>query len=226
MIAQYLEEQAQFPNCTMIIEPTSSQSLGDAIKTGRRGSLYLDINIHRKGHHVAYLPSNEDPILEVNEIILALKQHFSDPSINFHVVKIEGGHANNVTPSHFHLRLNWRHHVNFTQQAIKDATEQLLEKFDVDLQWSEGAQPYQSLSNQHATNMKNIITNKLKITPSFTQSGGASDGRFFAKISQEIFEFGLVNQTIHQPNECVSVKDIENLSEIYLSWLQQTDESF
>jgi succinyl-diaminopimelate desuccinylase len=226
MIAQYLEEKKHLPTCTMIIEPTSSQSLGDAIKTGRRGSLYLDINIHRKGHHVAYLPSDEDPILEINRIVSTLKQHFSDSSINFHLVKIEGGHANNVTPSHFHLRFNWRHHAHISQEEIKRATEQLLEKFNIDFQWSEGAQPYQSSSNHHATVMKNIITDMLKITPSFTQSGGASDGRFFAKISQEIFEFGLVNQTIHQPNECVSVEDIEKLSAIYLNWLEKTDESF
>ena len=226
IIANHLRETHQRPACTLVIEPTSSDSLGDIIKTGRRGSLYLDIHMTPKGHHVAYLPSNKDPILDVIQLLGSLKAHFSDPAIHFHLVKIEGGHANNVTPNHIHMRLNWRHDASLQQDKIKKETEQLLQPFNADLTWTVGAQPYRSPSDHHATTMKNIIQQTLTISPVFTQSGGASDGRFFSEISKEIFEFGPINQTIHQPDEHACIQDIEKLSRIYLSWLEQTDASF
>jgi succinyl-diaminopimelate desuccinylase len=46
-------------------------------------------------------------------------------------------------------------------------------------------------------------------------SGGTSDGRFIADICQQVLEVGPVNATIHKLNECVSVNDLDALSEVY-----------
>ena len=61
---------------------------------------------------------------------------------------------------------------------------------------------------------KNIIKKVTRITPVFSTTGGTSDARFIKKISP-CLEFGLVNKTMHKIDECVSIKDLKNLTKIY-----------
>ena len=73
--------------------------------------------------------------------------------------------------------------------------------------------------------MKDIVVKSIKketgIDADKNAKGGTSDGRFIAKMNTEIIELGLLNNTIHQINECVSVKDIETLKAIYLEVLRE-----
>ena len=46
-------------------------------------------------------------------------------------------------------------------------------------------------------------------------SGGTSDGRFVAPTGADVVELGVLNATIHQVDECVSVDDLEKLTLIY-----------
>ena len=52
-------------------------------------------------------------------------------------------------------------------------------------------------------------------------TGGTSDGRFIAKISDEVVEFGPINSSIHKINEHVNIKNIEQLKNIYLRTLEK-----
>ena len=61
---------------------------------------------------------------------------------------------------------------------------------------------------------KSIIKKITRITPVFSTTGGTSDARFIRKISP-CLEFGLVNKTMHKIDECVSLKDLKNLTKIY-----------
>ncbi|MOA57479.1 Succinyl-diaminopimelate desuccinylase [compost metagenome] len=51
--------------------------------------------------------------------------------------------------------------------------------------------------------------------PELNTTGGTSDGRFIKRIARELVEFGPINASIHKLNECVSVDDIEPLSQVY-----------
>jgi succinyl-diaminopimelate desuccinylase len=53
------------------------------------------------------------------------------------------------------------------------------------------------------------------IETELSTSGGTSDGRFIADICPQVIELGPLNATIHKLNECVSVADLDALSEIY-----------
>ena len=64
-----------------------------------------------------------------------------------------------------------------------------------------------------------IITKVTKITPVFSTTGGTSDARFIKKISP-CLEFGLVNKTMHKIDECVSLRDLKNLTKIYQNILE------
>ncbi|MEK9955012.1 MAG: M20/M25/M40 family metallo-hydrolase, partial [Pelagibacteraceae bacterium] len=61
---------------------------------------------------------------------------------------------------------------------------------------------------------KKIIKKITKINPVFSTTGGTSDARFIKKIAP-CLEFGLVNKTMHRVDECVSLKDLRNLTKIY-----------
>ncbi|MEX2366735.1 MAG: succinyl-diaminopimelate desuccinylase, partial [Pseudohongiellaceae bacterium] len=44
---------------------------------------------------------------------------------------------------------------------------------------------------------------------------GTSDGRFIAPAGVQVVELGPVNATIHKVNECVALKDLDDLALIY-----------
>ena len=64
-----------------------------------------------------------------------------------------------------------------------------------------------------------IIKKITKIKPQLSTTGGTSDARFIKKISP-CLEFGLVNKTMHKIDECVSLKDLKNLTKIYQNILE------
>ena len=58
-----------------------------------------------------------------------------------------------------------------------------------------------------------------KITPELSTTGGTSDARFISKLCP-VIEFGLIGETMHQINENVEVKDINDLYKIYLNFIE------
>ena len=68
--------------------------------------------------------------------------------------------------------------------------------------------------------IQNVIKKITKIKPQFSTTGGTSDARFIRKISP-CLEFGLVGKTMHKVDEAVSLKDLKNLTKIYLNILEK-----
>ena len=44
---------------------------------------------------------------------------------------------------------------------------------------------------------------------------GTSDGRFIAKICDQVIEFGLINESIHKINEHTTENDLRNTVKVY-----------
>jgi succinyl-diaminopimelate desuccinylase len=55
--------------------------------------------------------------------------------------------------------------------------------------------------------------------PKLSTAGGTSDGRFIAPTGAQVIELGPLNATIHKIDECVSVSDLEHLTQIYYQTL-------
>ena len=51
-------------------------------------------------------------------------------------------------------------------------------------------------------------------TPELSTSGGTSDARFI-KDYCPVVEFGLIGETMHKADECIPVKALADLAEIY-----------
>ena len=90
-------------------------------------------------------------------------------------------------------------------------------KFKIDFHVS--GESFLTKPNKTIHMAKNIIKKITKITPVFSTTGGTSDARFIKKISP-CLEFGLVNKTMHKVDECVSLKDLKNLTKIYQNILE------
>ena len=60
-----------------------------------------------------------------------------------------------------------------------------------------------------------MIKDTLDVDTELSTTGGTSDGRFIADICAEVVEFGPINASIHQINECIEVSAIEPLAQIY-----------
>ena len=60
---------------------------------------------------------------------------------------------------------------------------------------------------------RKIIKKITGVNTVFSTTGGTSDARFIKKIAP-CLEFGLVNKTMHEVDECVSIKDLKKLTEI------------
>ena len=57
-------------------------------------------------------------------------------------------------------------------------------------------------------------------SPELSTSGGTSDARF-VKNHCPVVEFGLVGQTMHMVDERVAVSDLETLTVIYQTFIEQ-----
>ena len=72
--------------------------------------------------------------------------------------------------------------------------------------------------------MVSAVTEAIKVNTgtqtTLSTTGGTSDARFIAEICEEIVELGPINESIHQLNENILESDIETLSEIYESILE------
>lgn len=81
--------------------------------------------------------------------------------------------------------------------------------------------PYLTLRGNLVDAVAAAIKQATGIETELSTSGGTSDGRFIADICPQVIEVGPLNATIHKIDECVSVADLDALSEIYTLTLEK-----
>jgi succinyl-diaminopimelate desuccinylase len=227
-----LTDQNQFIDYCLVGEASSSDSVGDVLRVGRRGSLSGKLKLIGKQGHVAYPHKVLSPILEVGPIINELNQitwdegneHF-DPT-SFQISNIDSGTgATNVVPGHLNMLFNFRFSPESSQESLKQRLIQVLEKskcsFEID--WTLNAQPYLTKK----TELLSIIQTALKKINGkeaiIDNGGGTSDGRWVSPSGSEVIELGPRNQTIHKIDEKISLEDLALLQEIYQQILVETN---
>ena len=67
--------------------------------------------------------------------------------------------------------------------------------------------------------LADAVTKVTGRTPVLSTSGGTSDARFI-KDYCPVAEFGMVGATMHKTDECIKLSDLEKLTEIYLTTLE------
>ena len=231
-VVDYLKKKKEKIDFCIVGEPTNPNKLGEMIKIGRRGSISGTITISGSQGHVAYPHLSNNPINTLVKICKKLNdqkldkgnKNFQPSNLEFTSINVENK-ATNVIPAtaraQFNVRFNNIHTSSSLKKKINSIVKNLSKKnkcrFKIDFHTS--GESFLTKPNKTIYMAKNIIKRITKITPVFSTTGGTSDARFIRKISP-CLEFGLVNKTMHKIDECVSLKDLKNLTKIYQSILE------
>ncbi len=219
-----LESRGTKIDYCLIGEPSSSQSVGDVIRVGRRGSLGGTLVIKGIQGHVAYADEARNPIHESVPALLELTTTLWDegnaffPATTFQISNITAGTgANNVIPGELRAEFNFRFSTESTEESLREQTEAILSRHCVDfqLEWRLSGPPFLTTAGALIPAVQKAILNHSGLDTELSTSGGTSDGRFIAPRNIEVVELGPCNATIHKMDEQVSVKDLEALSVIY-----------
>jgi succinyl-diaminopimelate desuccinylase len=223
VIEQLKREGVRIKWC-VVGEPSSQVYVGDTIKIGRRGSMTGHLTVTGIQGHTAYPDQAENPVHRVMPALVELSgtewdrgnDHY-DPT-SFQISNINAGTgADNVIPGRVRIQFNIRYSTEVTENGLKKAIRDVLDKHGLrhELEWLPSSKPFLTDKEDLITVTRDVIRQITGDSPRLSTSGGTSDGRFVAPTGAEVVELGPVNNTIHKVNECVSVKDLETLSEMY-----------
>ena len=222
------ENSISFDDC-IVGEPTNPKRLGEMIKIGRRGSVNGVLTVDGQQGHVAYPHLAKNPIPMLLNILNNLtsdqldqgNEHFQPSNLEITSVDV-GNKATNVIPQSASARFNIRYNDNFNSETIEDEINKRLENFknNFSLKLEHSGDSFLTKPGKLVNDLSEIIFNKTGINPDLSTSGGTSDARFI-KSYGNVVEFGLISETMHQIDESVAVKDINDLSEIYYELLKK-----
>jgi succinyl-diaminopimelate desuccinylase len=229
-VIETLEARGEKIDWALIGEPSSHSRVGDVVKNGRRGSIGAKLVINGIQGHVAYPHKVDNPIHRAMPALHELARHEWDqgnsffPPTSFQISNINSGTgAHNVVPGHAEVWFNLRYSTEIDAHKIIETTRSILDKHELDYQidWSISGYPFLTPEGELVNAAQQAIRQHVGITPSLETTGGTSDGRFIAPTGAQVLELGPVNESIHKLNEHVSVDDLELLSNIYESMLEQ-----
>ena len=231
-VVEYLKKKREKINFCLVGEPTNPNRLGEMIKIGRRGSLTGKLTVYGLQGHVAYPHRANNPSTIIVKILKKLKDIKFDSGTkdfqptNLEVTKINiNNTADNIIPATAEATFNVRFNNKHSSKSIKKRLNKIFvninkknkSKFKIDYRVS--GEAFLTRPNKTTYMIRNIIKKITKIKPKLSTTGGTSDLRFIRKISPGL-EFGLVGKTMHKVDEAVSLKDLKNLTKIYLNILQ------
>ncbi|WP_104697659.1 MULTISPECIES: succinyl-diaminopimelate desuccinylase [unclassified Helicobacter] len=235
-VLEELKKQNLLPHYAIVAEPTSDQIFGDTIKIGRRGSINGVLRIKGKQGHVAYPQKCINPVeilgAKLGEIAGYCLDNGDEDFLPSKIVvtDIRGGmEVVNVTPNDLRIMFNVRNNTLTSKEKIESYIQGVLSGIDYDLELIQNSHPFKSSKEGWlAKNLLQTIINQVGVKAVLSTSGGTSDARFFAQHQVEVLEFGVRNDRIHSLNERVRIKEVEELSYIFLdminNFLRSNDE--
>lgn len=223
-VIEWLESTNTKIDWCLVGEPSSTNTLGDIIKNGRRGSLGATLKVEGVQGHVAYPHLAKNPIHQAAPALAELACESWDhgntyfPATTFQVSNINAGTgATNVIPGTCEIQFNFRFSTELTPETLKARTSAILDKHGLtyEIDWWLSGMPFITevgpLVNAAVESIAAITGTEAELST----SGGTSDGRFIAPTGAQVLELGPINASIHQVDEHVSAEDLDNLSDIY-----------
>ncbi|KFZ32023.1 succinyl-diaminopimelate desuccinylase [Pseudidiomarina salinarum] len=229
-VVETLEARAEKITWCLVGEPSSTETLGDVVKNGRRGSLTGDLTVFGIQGHVAYPHLAENPVHKAAPAIAELAAMSWDqgneffPPTSFQIANIHGGTgAGNVIPGELLVQFNFRFSTETTAEQLKTQVADILDRHQLDysISWKLNGDPFLTADGDLVTATVTAIKARTGRSPILSTAGGTSDGRFIAPTGAQVIEVGPVNATIHKINECVHTDDLETLVDIYQQILEE-----
>jgi succinyl-diaminopimelate desuccinylase len=229
-IVELLQQRNESIDWCLVGEPTSTATVGDVIKNGRRGSLSGTLTIIGTQGHIAYPQLADNPIHRLapalNDLVSEQWDNGNDffPPTSFQISNIHAGTgANNVIPGAVEILFNLRFSTEITEDQIRHRIEQILDSHELkyELIWALSGNPFLTAEGELIDATIAAIKQVRQLDAELSTSGGTSDGRFIAPTGTQVLELGPVNASIHKIDENVDIDELEALSGIYHEILVQ-----
>ena len=226
VLAWMADEGEKISHC-LVGEPSSSETLGDMIKVGRRGSTNCWLTVFGSQGHVAYPSRAQNPIPALLKKLLTLSEtplddgydRFQPSSLQITDIHV-GNPAANVIPAKAAARFNVRFNPAWTGDSLEahlrakldEAARSAGVRYELSAVCSGDA--FLTTDENFLDLISAAIRDKTGIDPERSTSGGTSDARFIKNVAP-VCEFGLVGKTIHKTDEHAAIADILALADIY-----------
>lgn len=229
-VLEHLKNNDENIDWCLVGEPSSTDTVGDVIKNGRRGSIGGELTVHGVQGHIAYPHLAKNPIHLFAGALQDLcdevwdngNDHF--PPTSFQISNINGGTgASNVIPGDLNVQFNLRFSTEITDQQIQQRIEAILDSHDLkySLDWTLSGQPFLTTDGKLVDAARNAIKSVCDIDAELSTAGGTSDGRFIAPTGAQVVELGPVNDSIHKIDENINILELDKLTDIYLNILKR-----
>lgn len=227
-VLKYLKEKNELPDYCIVAEPTCESRFGDTVKVGRRGSVNGVIEKRGKQGHAAYPEKSKNPIHKVAQVLPFMAgidlddgDEFFAPS-KFVITDIRAGmEVTNVTPGNLKMMFNVRNSTKTTKEDIEAFVHKYFKDMDYTLTLSQSAKPF--LTDKNSPLVHHIVKAIESVTgvyPELGTAGGTSDARFLGEYGVATVEFGVINDTIHAPNERTSIDELQQLEKVFIRLLE------
>ena len=223
-VVDTLQRRGESIDWCVVGEPSSTSTLGDIIKNGRRGSINATLTIKGKQGHVAYPHLADNPMHKAFAALTALSEiswdsgndYFDPTQLQFSNIH-SGTGATNVIPGELVAVFNLRFSTEITADDIQSKCETVLDATGIDysLDWQLSGNPFLTEPGDLVDAVRESIMTATGVSTKLSTGGGTSDGRFIASMGSQIIELGPINASIHQRNEHVLLSDIPKLARIY-----------
>ena len=241
---QQLAAEGIQPNFCIVGEPSSSTTVGDVVRCGRRGSINCRATFKGVQGHVAYPDDAVNPTHEALTALHNLTTHRWDagneyyPPTSLQISNLHAGTgATNVVPGELVVDFNLRFSTEQTATSIQDTVVQLLAEAgyredNLTLEWRVSGHPFLTRRGRLTDAVVHAVSTHCGVEPELSTSGGTSDGRFIAPWSVEgpgpdsphrvdVVELGPTNATIHKIDERIPTKELVPLTRTYASLIEQ-----
>ena len=211
-------------------EPSSTETLGDLLRVGRRGSLTGRLTVRGVQGHVAYPDKARNPIHQAAAALDELTWHEWDdgyetfPPTSLQISDVHAGTgADNVIPGELQATFNLRYNPHWDAPKLEAEVAALLDghRLDHDLRWHRSGEPFFTPEGPLRAAARDVLTAFAGAPPEESTGGGTSDARFIAPLGAQCIEIGPVNASIHQVDENIRVADLEALPGLYLSLIER-----
>jgi succinyl-diaminopimelate desuccinylase len=229
-VVEALQARGEKMDYCIVGEPTSSATLGDCVKNGRRGSMSGKLVVKGVQGHIAYPHLAKNPVhLLAPALAELVAEKWDDgtdyfPPTTWQVSNLHSGTgASNVIPGHADVLFNFRFSTASTVEGLQARVHAILDKhgLEYDLTWSVSGLPFLTPRGALSNALEKAILDETGVTTELSTTGGTSDGRFIARMCEQVVEFGPPNGSIHKIDEHIEVKFIDPLKNVYRRVLEQ-----
>lgn len=223
-----LSERNDIPDLCLIGEPTSLDKVGDTLKIGRRGSVAGTLVCYGTQGHIAYPQNTDNPIPRLLKTLQRFYDHrFDEGTDVFEPSRLEvtsidvGNRVSNIIPyqaeARFGIRINPLQKGENLCKIIESICKETAGNHALTLTVHGDA--FLTTDKAWIDKIQKAVQNVTGKLPALSTTGGTTDGRFISSYCP-VIECGMIEETMHQIDEHVALKDIEDLTRIYQSILE------